>query len=154
MRICAIKDCTNSTYQLKKWRRTFCVVHKCNSGTGSCECPPPFELIPYPTDKKDPGLRAKWIKLVNRQLKPGRNWAPDNDSRICSKHFETGNPVPTLHLGYELTTPVKLRQPPKERQPLTQKRKTCKYQDPSWWKWKCNPSGYSCAFTLWTWLLC
>ena len=68
-------------------------------------------------------LRAKWIKLVNRQLKPGRNWAPDNDSRICSTHFETGNPVPTLHLGYELTTPVKLRQPPKERQPLTQKKK-------------------------------
>ena len=126
MMIYEIKDCTNSLYQLKKWRQTFCVVHKCNSGTGSCECPPPLELISFPTDKKDPALMAKWIKLVNRQLKPGRNWTPDNDSRICFKHFETINPVWTLQLGYGLTTTVKLRQLPTERQPLTHKKKTRK----------------------------
>ncbi|XP_062568373.1 uncharacterized protein LOC134230560 [Saccostrea cucullata] len=123
MRICAIKDCTSSTYQLKKWKKTFCEVHQCNSGTGWCVCPPPFDLIPFPTERKDPELRAKWIKLVNRQLKPGKNWKPDDDSRICSKHFEGGNPVPTLNLGYELTMPLKLRPPPKERQPLIQKSK-------------------------------
>lgn len=99
------------------------MVHKCNSGTGSCACPPPFELIPFPTERKDPELRAKWIKLVNRQLKPGRNWMPGDDSRICSKHFERSNPVPTLHLGYEPTMPVKLRPPPMERQALIQKSK-------------------------------
>lgn len=86
--------------------------------------PIPLELIPFPTDRKDPGLRAKWIKLVKRQLKAGINWTPDND-RL--KHFEISNPISTLHLGYDLTIPVKLRQPPK-RQALTHEQ-TYKYQD-------------------------
>jgi hypothetical protein len=64
--------------------------------------------LPFPTARKDPDLRAKWIKLVNRQSKHGTNWEPCDDSRICSKHFEPGNPVPTLHLGYELKSSIKV----------------------------------------------
>jgi hypothetical protein len=85
--------------------------------------------LPFPTIRKDPDLRAKWIKLVNRQSKPGTNWAPDKYSRICSKDFEEGKPFPTLHLGYELKSSIKVRPPPKERQPLTITDKTKKVSE-------------------------
>ena len=58
----------------------------------------------------------KWIKLINRKnAQTGTNWQPEKDSRVCSIHFEEGNPLPTLNLGYNLTTPLKARPTPKAR---------------------------------------
>ena len=76
---------------------------------------PPFKLIPFPTERKDPGGRKKWVSIVNR-----KNWVPTANSRICSAHFVDGeptqiNPYPSLNLGYTPSRPIKGRPAPKER---------------------------------------
>ena len=117
MRICCVIGCSNSTLKLKKWQQNFCEQHNCNFGVGRCICDPPFTLHSFPNKSKDPELRAKWIKLINRKEPTGKNWQPQKDSRICSEHFELGATVPSLKLGYTPTnlSILKTRPPPKAR---------------------------------------
>ena len=117
MRICCVIGCSNSTLKLKKWQQNFCEQHNCNFGVGRCICVPPFTLHSFPNKSKDPELRAKWIKLINRKEPTGKNWQPQKDSRICSEHFELGATVPSLKLGYTPTnlSILKTRPPPKAR---------------------------------------
>ena len=102
---CVIVGCSNSTYQLKKWKGTYCDIHHSNHGIGRCVCPPPFRLIPFP---KDTEKRRQWVQRVSRkEKKDGKwiDWESQAYSRICSEHFLDGeptieNPLPTLHLGH------------------------------------------------------
>ena len=115
-RVCCVKDCNSSGYQLKKWKQQFCDIHECNLGTSRCICPPPFTLIPFPTERSDPQGRAVWIKNVNRQA-GNKIWIPSEDSRVCSKHFvdkvpSLSHPYPTINLGYELFNKAPTARPP------------------------------------------
>ncbi|KAJ8030934.1 Protein ALP1-like [Holothuria leucospilota] len=128
MKICAVKHCGNSTYHLEKWRGNYCDIHGTHFGERPCDCPPPFILFPFPTEKRNSEGRKRWNKLVNRQDEKGRNWQNKPYDRICSKHFPDGKPSvsypdPVLHMGYEVrrkdsskTAPK--RPPPKERLPV------------------------------------
>ena len=119
-RNCAMPQCTNSWYTLEQWMSNVCQVHGINFGTGCCICPPPFKLIPFPTERRDPVARRVWINTVNRKS-GGKNWIPNENSRLCSTHFVDGeptprNPYPTLNIGYTpLVKLIKARPPPKER---------------------------------------
>ncbi|KAK7933175.1 hypothetical protein WMY93_004071 [Mugilogobius chulae] len=123
---CAVRDCPNGTRGLKKWKEEFCRMHECNKGTSRCVCDPPYVLIPFPTERKDPERRAEWTKLINRKnTKTGKNWAPDKNSRVCSRHFVDGAPStsfpnPTVNLGYAVpsTSKGRKRAPPKPRTPV------------------------------------
>ena len=99
MRICAVFGCSSSTYQLKKWRSGLCQLHV-DCYRGKCGCPEPFKLFPFPTKKGDAEARNKWIKAINRKdTKTGINWQPNDDDRVCSKHFVGGQP--TVNMGYK-----------------------------------------------------
>jgi hypothetical protein len=110
MRGCVVFGCSNSDYTLERWRQLECDIHTgSKKGRDTCNCPPPFTLYPFPTERKASGLRLQWIKLINRQDTSGKNWVPNYDSRVCSKHFVDGkptaeNPNPTLALGYDSTS--------------------------------------------------
>ncbi|KAI8498029.1 hypothetical protein Bbelb_239730 [Branchiostoma belcheri] len=103
-RQCSVYECHNSGRKLEKWRETVCSIHQ--RLHRSCICPEPFRLLPFPTQRKDPDARQKWIRLVGRKSETNRNkiWVPNADSRICSIHFvdsepTQANPYPTLHMG-------------------------------------------------------
>jgi hypothetical protein len=119
MRVCAIQNCTNSTYTLDRWKAQNCNEHGCRHENDQCTCEPPFLLFPFPVKKRDPDGRLAWAKAVYRQdKKTGKNWLPREDSRICSVHFVDKkptaiNPCPSLVLGH--TNKVQSRKPPTNR---------------------------------------
>lgn len=105
MKYCAVVGCSNGTFQISKWQSENCEIHGTRNGLGCCDCPKPFELFPFPTDKKDAEARKRWNKLMNRtDVKTGKNWVNKDHDRVCSKHFPDGKPTrahpdPTLQLG-------------------------------------------------------
>jgi hypothetical protein len=115
MVICAIKDCGNATYKLKKWALDICAIHGINFGIGQCVCDPPFQLFPFPTELKDPEGRKRWAKLVGRKDEAtGKNWQPKSHSRVCSVHFVDGcptgeHPDPSISLGHSAIVPTPRR---------------------------------------------
>lgn len=126
-RNCAMPGCINSWYYIEQWMKKTCIIHNTHFGTGCCICEPPFRLIPFPTERKDPDARLKWTKIVNRKV-AGGNWLPNQDSRICSVHFIDGEPTqlhpyPSLNLGYIPDNTLKPRPPPKEREPYVPAKK-------------------------------
>ncbi|CAC5375599.1 unnamed protein product [Mytilus coruscus] len=116
MRICCVVGCGNSTYHLNKCMKNLCPVHKCNFGTRSCDCEPPFKLFPFPTENKNPDLhdlRRKWMIQVNR-IDPitNKNWTPKSHDRVCSNHCEECAPTekcpyPSVNLGHTVKTTVR-----------------------------------------------
>jgi len=74
---CAVVSCYNGSYKLKSWRSEFCDEHYSNKGCESCVCSPPFELFPFPTEKRKPATRKVWIQHINRKdVKSRKNMAP------------------------------------------------------------------------------
>lgn len=125
MRNCAISGCTHSSYTLERWQKTMCEMHKILHSL--CTCQPPFTLHPFPTERSNPEIRKKWIKLINRKdTTPTKKsndkiWHPARFSRVCSEHFIDGKPTlahpcPTLKLGYE-GAPKHVRPAPRHRNP-------------------------------------
>ncbi|XP_078662112.1 uncharacterized protein LOC144906066 [Branchiostoma floridae x Branchiostoma belcheri] len=106
MKLCAVVQCSNSTYQLEKWKSETCQKHSTKNGLDCCDCRPPFTLFPFPTDKKDSDGRRRWNKLMNKtDVKTKKNWMNKPYDRVCSRHFPDGKPTkahpdPILHLGY------------------------------------------------------
>ncbi|CAC5421813.1 unnamed protein product [Mytilus coruscus] len=93
--------------------KNLCPVHKCNFGTRSCVCEPPFKLFPFPTENKNPDLRRKWMIQINR-IDPitNKNWNPKSHDRVCSNHFEECAPTekcpyPSVNLGHNVKTTVR-----------------------------------------------
>ena len=110
---CAVKDCSNGSRTLEKWKCDFCNLHGTFHRDSACSCEPPFKLFPFPTTKKDLNNRSKWIRLINRCRGKGKPWIPNNHSRVCSFHFVGGapssvNPFSTLNLGYDATTRIRI----------------------------------------------
>lgn len=122
-RNCSVIGCGNSGAKLKKWLKILCPTHQCNQGSGWCNCPPPFTLFTFPTQMRDNDRRQRWIKTINRKCEQGRNWEPNNNSRVCSRHFPDGspteeNPDPYIDLGYTpLSKMKKVRKHPMVRTP-------------------------------------
>ena len=86
-----------------------------------CLCKKPFELYPFPTERKDHYARKVWIKVVDHSKgeKSDKIWIPKKFDRVCSDHFIDGkptehNPYPTEILGSSATI-VKARKPPATR---------------------------------------
>ena len=107
---CAVTNCSNRTYRLKKWKQEICYEY--NDFDSSCKwvdcihCIPPFKLYCFPSILRNVGLRNKWIRALKRQNKEKTQWKPSESDRVCSIHF-TGsayeaNSNPTLNLGYEV----------------------------------------------------
>ena len=114
-RHCAAYNCRNGDYWLDKWRENSCQLHSGHlKGTGSCICPPPFLLVPFPTEARDPERRRTWIQLISRYRDP--LWKPSPWSRVCSDHFEEGNPNPSVKLDCRLHHSA-----PKGRKSLTER---------------------------------
>ena len=128
-RHCCVNGCKNGDNKLKKWRSELCNLHSCNFGTGCCVCEPPFILITFPTETKDSYARGIWVRNVNRQDSSSSTgiWKPNNDSRICSIHFISGEPTPahpypTLNMGH--TNKISFgRHPPSSRSELPNKKR-------------------------------
>ena len=105
---CAVVGCYNGSYKLKQWRSELCDEHCSNKGCGSCVCSPPFELFPFPTEKRKPATRKVWIQQINRKnVKSGKIWLPRSYDRVCSVHFKDkqpteDHPFPTENLGLQL----------------------------------------------------
>ena len=106
-RICAFTHCSNGTYQLEKWKGATCEIHKVKHESSVRTCSKPFELYPFPTEKKNKRGRMEWIKAVNRQDPVTKKlWIPTANDRVCSKHF-IGNlksdtcPNPIANLGHK-----------------------------------------------------
>ncbi|KAI8491853.1 hypothetical protein Bbelb_302260 [Branchiostoma belcheri] len=134
MKLCAVVNYSNSTYHLDKWT---CQKH--GTKLGCCDCPPPFKLFPFPTEKKRPDARRRWNKLINKKDSvSNKNWVNKPHDRVCSQHFIDGKPTaahpdPVLHLGYtgpssdQKVTPK--RPPPSKRvavpDPPKKKPRTC-----------------------------
>ena len=102
---CAVVSCTNSKYKLNCWRRKECKVHA-EQLHWDCPCPQPFRLHSFPSEMRFGGLRAEWIRLINRVTKNKGAWKPGSSDMVCSIHFIGGaptaeSPLPTLKMGYE-----------------------------------------------------
>lgn len=108
MRICAFPGCSNSAYTLSRWKTSNCETHV-GFLKKDCQCLPPFTLYPFPQDND---TRREWVKIVNRKdPKTGKNWEPNADSRVCSKHFLDGKPT-SLNPSPSFS---RKRGPPKDR---------------------------------------
>jgi len=110
-RTCVVTGCSNGDYRLSKWKEVFCKVHKVIRGNEMCTCQAPFQLHPFPTEKRNKEARDIWIKLVNRKKDGVKNWSPGRQCRVCSNHFvdkipTESNPHPVLKLGYNSSSKI------------------------------------------------
>ena len=116
---CIVVGCTNSKYKLNKWKYELCTTHNFLHENEKCSCPEPFMLHRIPTSKKDPELREKWKKMINRTKEGSKTelFEPGKDARVCSLHFvdgkpTSGNPLPTVNLGYDSDRRASVLSPP------------------------------------------
>ena len=106
---CAITNCLNSTYKLKKWKQEISFEHRDFDSRCKREecihCIPPFKWWCFPSILIYAELRNKWIKALKRQNKDKTEWKPSESDKVCSINFVgcayEANSVPTLNLGYE-----------------------------------------------------
>ena len=98
---CAVINCSNSTYTLKKWKQEICYEHDFDSSCKREErihCIPPFKLYCFPSIFRNAELRNRWIR-------DKRKTTSESD-RVCSIHFigqaYEASSVPTFNLGYEV----------------------------------------------------
>ena len=103
---CAVVNCSNSTYKLKKWRQEIFYEH--NDFDSSCKREnsihiPPFKLYCFPSILRNVDLRYKWIRVLTRQNKDKTEWKQSASDRFYFIHFVgsgyEANSVPTLNLG-------------------------------------------------------
>lgn len=138
-RNCVAIGCPNSGQRLQKWAATTCELHGCKHDSSECDCQPPFKLLPFPTEKKNPGRRLQWAKNLSRNSLNGALWMPNKDSRVCNLHFVDGkptaeNPDPTLQLGHNKKKSASKRRPsptPRDNSPVVSSRKRVKLETSS-----------------------
>ena len=58
-----------------------CCVASCKSNYDSTDAS--VTTFAFPDEQKEPDLRARWVKFVNR-----KDWIPGNNARVCINHFE------------------------------------------------------------------
>ena len=68
---CAIINCSNGTYKLKKWRQENCYelndFYSCCKLEDCIHCIPPFKLYCFPSLLRNAELRNKWIRALKKQ---------------------------------------------------------------------------------------
>ena len=75
---CAVINCSNSTYKLKKWKQEICSEYK--DFNSSCKreefihCTLKLKLYCFPSILKNAELRNKWIRTLKRQNKDKTEW--------------------------------------------------------------------------------
>ena len=75
---CAVINCSNSTYKLKKWKQEICSEYK--DFNSSCKreefihCTLKLKLYCFPSILKNAELRNKWIRALKRQNKDKTEW--------------------------------------------------------------------------------
>ena len=137
---CAAVGCDNSYKKLRKWRDTYCPMHKCRRKFERCNCSEPFRLFAFP---REPEAKLKWEQCVYRKEatnrtvirgnvvshhKKGKNWKATLNDCLCSKHFVDGvptpaHPYPTVNMGHNLPArSKKRRKSPTKRQKTQPKR--------------------------------
>ena len=88
---CAVINCSNSAYKVKKWRQEICYEH--NDFDSSCKredcihCIPAFKLYCFPSILRNADIRNKWITVLKKQNKDKTGWKPSESDRVCSIHF-------------------------------------------------------------------
>lgn len=125
-RSCCVVNCANSGKKLSNWLKGDCEIHICKRDFFKCSCIPPYLLFTFPTQLKDPDMRYKWIKAINRLDANDQNkiWQPTPNSRVCSHHFPNrlpteNEPIPSINLGYDVNSSNSIfspgRKAPKKR---------------------------------------
>ena len=103
-------NCTNGSYKYNKWLEKQCEIHETIHEI--CSCEPPFDLKNFPTKRKDLAKRDVWKKLINRQEENSNKiWSPKKSSRVCTLHFDGDLDYPTLHLGYDAESRMRILLP-------------------------------------------
>lgn len=128
---CAVVGCSNSTYRVKKWKKETCLEHE-HVLHEHCGCPRPFHLFCFPSELQNNDQRQLWIQTMKRDNVDGKPWKPGDSDRVCSNHFQDGeptlaNPLPTMGLGYERKLPTPRRK--LDRNPYMPKKRKHKVQD-------------------------
>ncbi|XP_064478239.1 uncharacterized protein LOC135391745 [Ornithodoros turicata] len=93
---CSVSSCYNNQRRRQRLLKTECNIHK--TTVSCCQCGI-FSLHRFPSEKKNPHLRSRWIDALKR-----KDFEPTVNARVCSIHFADGkptfeNPVPELHMG-------------------------------------------------------
>ncbi|XP_072047459.1 uncharacterized protein [Amphiura filiformis] len=126
---CAVKDCTNNIRGIRRWKLTYCEIHRCPHGAvqHGCVCPPPFTFFAFPTERADPDGRKKWVNRIKRiDITSNKQWTPKVYSRVCNEHFVDKKPTeqnlyPSLNLGHNPSDISKtMRKAPRDRKPRIQ----------------------------------
>jgi len=76
---------------LKSSKSYWCVAEGCNSDDrkrGKYGYMADVEFFPFPTEKKAPKIRKKWLDFVRRQ-----DYVAKRSHRLCSKHFVERRPT-------------------------------------------------------------
>ena len=120
---CAVIGCSNSSYQVNKWKGKICNFHD-GVKRGMCGCDPPYKQYCFPSELRNSQRRQAWMKLLRREGKNKTNWKPCGSDRVCSNHFvdsipTPANPDPTINMGYEQTTRKQASRRELFRRPLT-----------------------------------
>ena len=102
---CAVFNCTNSQYRIRKWKKQACKEHD-GLTHEECPCQQPFTLHTFPSALLNSDKRREWIRLMNRTTVKNTAWCPGKSDVVCSDHFvdkrpTLENPNPVLNLGYE-----------------------------------------------------
>ena len=102
---CAVFNCTNSQYRIRKWKKQACKEHD-GLTHEECPCQQPFTLHTFPSVLLNSDKRREWIRLMNRTTVKNTAWCPGKSDVVCSDHFvdkrpTLENPNPVLNLGYE-----------------------------------------------------
>ena len=118
-RKCCVKECHFGGDDIKDYMESWCDIHQ--RYHGFCECIQPVSLITIP---KDETLRAGYLRCINRvDVNTGKDWVPNQDTRICTQPFIPGHPFPVKDMGHNNIPPKYL--PPK-RKPSTRHQKITK----------------------------
>ena len=88
---CAVINCSNSMYKLKKWKHEFCYEHNdfdsSNKREDCIHFIPPFKLYCFPSLMRNAELRKNWIRALKRRNKDKTEWKPSESDRVCSIHL-------------------------------------------------------------------
>ncbi|XP_061195135.1 THAP domain-containing protein 11-like [Saccostrea echinata] len=105
-----------------------CVAEGCNSDErkrGRYGYMKDVRFYPFPTQKKTPAQRKRWLDLLRRE-----NYEPKRNHRVCSLHFKEGRPTED-HPYPELFAYNNFKESLKIRSTTSiSKRKQCIVQDP------------------------
>ena len=58
-----------------------------------CGCSRSFHLICFPSELQNNDQRQLWIQAMKWDNIKGKTWKPGDSDRVCSNHFQDGQPT-------------------------------------------------------------